>query len=108
MHAPVKKEGVSIFVRILLVFMSVNIATSTVLILIAYWFSSETIEKRTKESIAQQISIIRENFEVHHGAILHSTLHALADSTALEDYLMAPEAEKLSSRPGSSGCSGRR
>jgi signal transduction histidine kinase/DNA-binding response OmpR family regulator/HPt (histidine-containing phosphotransfer) domain-containing protein len=87
--------GVSIFARILLVFMSVNIATSVVLILTAYLFSSRSIETRTKESIAQQIGTIRDNFDHHYGAILRHTLRSLADSTALEDYILTPDAEKL-------------
>ncbi len=90
-----KNKGASIFVRILLVFMLVNISTSTILILIAYLFSSSSIEKRTKESISQQIGTIRDNFENHYSKILRSTLHSLADSSALEDYLLTPDAEKL-------------
>src|ERR1043166_9154345 len=90
-----QKKGISIFVRILLVFMSVNIATSAVLIVIAYFFSSGSIEKRTKESISQQVGTIRDNFEKQYGKILQSTIHSLAQSSALEDYLLASDTEKL-------------
>src|SRR5262245_4154784 len=90
-----KKKGVSIFVRILVVFMSVNIATSAVLILIAYLFSTDSIERRTKESISQQIGTIRDNFENHYSTILRSTLRSLADSSALDEYLLAPDVEKV-------------
>ena len=90
-----RNKGVSIFVRILLVFMSVNIVTSAVLVLIAYLFSSNSIEKRTKESISQQISAIRDNFETHYSTVLRSTLRSLADSSVLDDYILTPDAEKL-------------
>ena len=90
-----QKKGISIFVRILLVFMSVNIATSAILIVTAYFFSSGSIEKRTKESISQQVGTIRDNFEKQYGKILQSTIHSLAQSSALEDYLLASDTEKL-------------
>jgi two-component system sensor histidine kinase/response regulator len=90
-----KKPGISIFVRILIVFMVVNITTSAVLILIAYLFNGSLIEKRAKESIVQQIGGIHDNFENNYNSILHRTLHSLADSPILEDYLLTPDAEKL-------------
>ncbi len=40
-------KGVSIFVRILIVFMAVNIATSAVLIVVAYMFSTSSIDRTT-------------------------------------------------------------
>jgi two-component system sensor histidine kinase/response regulator len=88
-------NGISIFARILIVFMVVNITTSAGLILIAYLFNGSLIEKRAKESIFQQIAGIRDNFENNYSSIVRRTLHSLADSPILEDYLLTPDAEKL-------------
>ena len=89
------KQGISVFLRILLVFMAVNVATSTILIVVAYLFNSDTIEKRTREGVAQQVAAIRENFHKQYGETLQNTIHLLAESPALEEYLMAPTSEKL-------------
>ena len=88
-------KGVSIFARILIVFMAVNIATSAVLIVIAYMFSTSSIDRRTKESVSRQVIAIRDNFENNYSSILRNTTRALIDSPALQDYLLTPEAEKL-------------
>src|SRR5690606_14695565 len=88
------RGGISIFLRILLVFMAVNIATSAILIVVAYLFSKETIGKHTRESVAQQVAAIADNFQNQYGDSLRNTISALADSSALEDYLMAPTQEK--------------
>jgi two-component system sensor histidine kinase/response regulator len=90
-----RKHGISIFARILIVFMVVNITTSAGLILIAYLFNGSLIEKRAKESIFQQIAGIRDNFENNYSSPVRRTLHSLADSPILEDYLLTPDAEKL-------------
>ena len=88
------RGGISIFLRILLVFMSVNIATSAILIVVAYLFSKETIAKHTRESVVQQVAAIADNFQKQYGDSLRNTISTLADSSALEDYLMAPAHEK--------------
>lgn len=87
-------RSLHLFLRILLVFMSVNIATSAILIIVAYLFSKETIAKHTRESVAQQVAAIADNFQKQYGDSLRNTISALADSSALEDYLMAPAHEK--------------
>ncbi len=89
-----KQKGVSIFRRILSVFMLVNIVTSAVLIWIAYLFSSGSMERRTKDTISQQVGAIRDNFEKQYGKVLKSTIRWLANSSALDDYLAASSDEK--------------
>jgi signal transduction histidine kinase len=89
------KNGLSIFVRILIVLLAVNIATSALLIGIVYVFSRESIKRRTKETISQQIATIRDNFEKQYGVNLRRTLRALTAASALDDYLFASEAEQL-------------
>ncbi len=89
------KKGISIFLRILIVFMAVNIATSGILIALAYAFSLRSLEKRAKESIAQQIAVIRDNFERQYGENLKRTIRAKTASSVLDDYLMASAAEQL-------------
>ena len=75
--------------------MSVNVATSAVLIVVAYLFNGETIDKRTRESVSQQVVAIRDNFENNYSSILRNTTRSLVDSPALQDYLLTPDAEKL-------------
>ena len=89
------KKGISIFARILIIFLSINILTSGVLIFIAYNFSRTSIEKRTKEHISQQIAIIRDNFENQYRINLKRSMQSLLSSSALDDYLFASEAQKL-------------
>ena len=89
-----KKSG-SLFLRILVVFLLVNMTTGSVLIFLGFGFSREAIEKRTKQHIAQQIAIIRSNFENQFKAELGRSLRALASASALDDYLLASDAERL-------------
>ncbi len=89
-----QKKGISIFLRILIVFMAVNIATSGILMIVAYVFSLRTLEKRTKESMTQQIAEIRDNFERQYGDDLKRTLRALTVASVLDDYLMASVADR--------------
>ena len=94
MAAPGQK-GTSIFLRILLVFMLVNIVTSSALIYLAYNFNRESIERRTEENIAQQIETIRNGFTNAYRVNLNRSLRNLAASSTLNDYLLAPDIEKL-------------
>jgi signal transduction histidine kinase/DNA-binding response OmpR family regulator len=88
-------KGISIFVRILVLFLSVNVATSGILIFIAYEFSSKSIAKRAKENIAQQVATIHDNFEKQYGANLKRTMQTLLSSSLIDDYLFASETQKL-------------
>ena len=90
-----KKQGISIFLRILIIFMSVNVLTSAILIVVAYLFNSETIAKRTRESVTQQVASIRDTYQKQYGDTLKSSIRALAESDALEAYLMATTSVKL-------------
>jgi PAS domain S-box-containing protein len=82
-----RKNGLSIFVKILAVFLCVNIATSGILIVIAFGFHRNSIENRTKETVAQQLEILRDNFENDYRRNLKRSLEALVSSSILDDYL---------------------
>ena len=88
-------KGISIFLRILTVFLLVNVTTSSVLIYLAYNFNRNSIERRVEETIVQQIEIIRDGFRNSYRQNLERSLRFLTSSSALNDYLAAPEAEKL-------------
>jgi hypothetical protein len=90
-----QKKGISIFLRILVVFMATNIATSGILILIAYAFSIRSIDKRTKETISQQVAIMRDHFEKQYGTNLKRSIRNLVTSPMLDDYLRSSSAEQL-------------
>ncbi len=90
-----KKRGVSIFLRILFFFMLVNIATSSILIFLAYSFSRDSIERRTKENIAQQIDTIHQIFAEQFITELKRSLSTIAASSALDDYLQASVVERI-------------
>ena len=88
------KKGISIFVRILIVFLGVNIATSGILLVIAFAFHRKAIEKRTKETVTQQLEILHDNFENDYRLDLKRSLETLATSSLLDDYLTVSELEK--------------
>ncbi len=90
-----KGKGISIFVRILLSFLLINVVTSAILIYVSYEFSSESMEKRTRETIAQQVATIQYNFEKQYGANLKRTIQTLISSSMLDDYLFASASEQL-------------
>jgi signal transduction histidine kinase len=95
-----RKQGISIFVRILILFIAINILTSGVLIEISYIFSRKSTERRTKETISQQIATIRDNFEKQYGMNLKRTMRSLLSSSEVESYLFVSDAEKLIIRKG--------
>ena len=86
-----RKKGISIFVRILIVFLCVNIVTSGTLMVIAFAFHRKSIEKRTKETVSQQLEILRDNFENDYRSNLRKSLEVLASSSSLDDYLAASD-----------------
>ncbi len=92
--SPNKKKGISIFVRILIAFLCVNIATSGILMVVSYAFHRKSIEKRTKESVAQQLQILRDNFNNDYRLNLKRSLEVLASSSILDDYLTVSVYEK--------------
>ena len=85
------KKGISIFARILIVFLGVNIATSGILLVIAFAFHRKAIEKRTKETVTQQLEILHDNFENDYRLDLTRSLETLASSSLLDDYLTVSE-----------------
>ena len=90
----IEEKGISIFARILVVFLFVNIATSGILLMIAFGFHRRSIEKRTKEAVTQQLEILRDNFENEYRHNLKRSLDVLASSSIIDDYLTASEIEK--------------
>jgi signal transduction histidine kinase len=88
------KTGISIFVRILIVFFCVNIATSGILLVVAFAFHRKAIEERTKETITQQLEILHDNFENDYRLDLKRSLEVLVSSSILDDYLTVSEFEK--------------
>ncbi len=90
-----RKNGISIFLRILIAFLCVNIATSGILMVIAYAFHRKSIEKRTKEAVAQQLQILRENFKNDYRLNLKRSLEVMVSSSVLDDYLTVSEDEKM-------------
>ena len=88
------KKGTSIFVRILVVFLLVNIVTSSILIWLAYGFSHDLVQKRTKENVKQQLAIIHDNFNHEFPIDLKRSIEYLASSSTLDEYLLASKAGK--------------
>ena len=88
------KKGNSIFVRILIIFLCVNITTCAILIIIAFAFHRKAIEKRTKETVTQQLEILHENFQNDYRLDLKRSLEVLVSSSILDDYLTVSAFEK--------------
>ncbi|MEM7403830.1 MAG: response regulator [Pseudomonadota bacterium] len=88
-------HGVSIFWRLLTAFALVNVATSSILIAAAYVFSKGSLEHRAKESISQQVAVIRAQFEKEFRTDLDRTLRWLTASSHIDDYLFASHTERL-------------
>ena len=88
------KKGISIFVRILIMFLCVNVATSGILLVVAFVFHRKAIERRTKETITQQLEILHDNFENDHRVDLKRSLETLVSSSLLDDYLTVSEFKK--------------
>ena len=89
-----RKKEISIFVRILVVFLCVNIVTSGILLAIAFGFHRRSIEKRTKEAVTQQLEILCDNFENEYRLNLKRSLDVLVASSIIDDYLTVSEFEK--------------
>jgi len=89
-----RKDGISIFARILIVFLCVNIVTSGILMVIAFAFHRKSIEKRTKETVTQQLDILRDNFENDYRLNLKKSLEMLVSSSIIDDYLTVSDYEK--------------
>ena len=87
--------GISIFARIFIVFLCVSIVTSGAILFTAYNFHRISIEKRTKETVTQQLEILRRNFEHDYRLNLKRALDVLASSSILDDYLTVSATEKM-------------
>ena len=77
-----------------MVFLCVNIVTSGILMLIAFTFHRKAIQRRTKETIAQQLEILLDNFENDYRLDLNRSLETLVSSSLIDDYLSVSEFEK--------------
>ncbi len=62
---------------------------------IAFSFHQESIAKRTKEAITQQLEIIRDNFSNNYQINLKRSLEVLGSSSILDDYLTASKFEQM-------------
>ena len=87
-------QGISIFARILAAFLLVNIVSCSVLIFLAYGFSRHLVQKRTKENIEQQLTIIHDNFNYEFPIDMRRSINSLASSSTLDEYLLVSKAEK--------------
>ena len=88
------KKGISIFVRIFVIFLCVNVASCGILLVIAFTFHRNAIEKRTKETIVQQLEIIHDNFDNDYRVNLRRSLEVLVSSSILDDYISVSNFEK--------------
>jgi len=88
-------KGVSILLRILIAFLLVNLTTSVVIIVAAYGFSSKSIERRAKESISQQVAVMRDRFEKEFRINLDRSLRWLTSASHIDDYLFESASERL-------------
>ncbi len=88
------KKGISIFLRILVVFLCVNIVTSGILMVAAFVFHRNAIEKRTKEAVTQQLEILHDNFANDYQQDLKRSLEVLVSSSLLDDYISVSKFEK--------------
>ena len=95
MPALFKFDNLSIFTRILVIFLVVNAVTSTTIIFAAGGFNRQIIERRTKENIVQQVNLIRANFEAQYVRNLDRSLRLLAESKILDDFQSVSEAEQI-------------
>lgn len=86
------KKGSSIFIRLLLIFLTINIFTSIALLIITYAFILDSTEKRAKESIIQQLSTISVDFQNRYSNLLRLNIKSFA--IHLDDYLFASESEQ--------------
>ena len=91
----VSKNGLSIFARLLIAFLLVNIATASSLIFSGYLFTNSAVEKRTKEAITQQVEAIANHFNQEYRINLNRTMDGLVSSLQLDDYLLASGAQRL-------------
>ena len=85
---PADKSGLSIFARLLIAFLLVNIATAISLIFSGYKFTNNAVEKRTKEAIAQQVTAIANHFNQEYRVNLNRAMDDLTASSELNDYLL--------------------
>ncbi len=92
---PAPKTGLSIFSRLLIVFLSINIVTGAALIFFGYSFSSRSLENRAMVTIEQQMLSITRRFEREFRVDLKRTISRLVSSTLLDDHLFASKAEQV-------------
>jgi len=92
--APKGKRGLSIFLRILVVFLCVNIITSGILMVAAFIFHRNAIEKRTKEAVTQQLEILHDSFNNDYQQDLKRSLEVIVSSSLLDDYISVTKFEK--------------
>ena len=92
---PEGRTGLSIFARLLIAFLLVNIATASSLIFSSYRFTNNAVEKRTKEAITQQVNAIASHFDQNYRVNLNRAMDGLVSSSQLNDYLLTSKSQRL-------------
>lgn len=77
-----------------MVFLCVNIITSGILVVAAFIFHRNAIEKRTKEAVTQQLIILHDNFDNDYQQDLKRSLEVIVSSSLLDDYISVSKFEK--------------
>ena len=92
---PEENAGLSIFARLLIAFLSVNIVTASILIFSGYRFTDNAVEKRTKEAITQQVKAIAIHFDQNYRINLNRAMDGLVSSSQLNDYLLTSKTQRM-------------
>jgi signal transduction histidine kinase len=90
-----KFQGLSIFTRLALTFVGVTLAVCLLLFVTTYRFYTHSIARHTRETLAQQLIVIRDRFLQEYQVNLTRTLRALSTSVVLDDYLLSSQTERI-------------
>ena len=86
-------KGLSIFARLLIVFLGAVVIISAVLTAVFYIHSKKAIEKHTEEHIAEQFTNIKLHFYHRIRDILLKDLQLLASNPILDEFIMSTRHE---------------
>ena len=89
-----KEKGLSLFYRLLLVFLGTVIIVSGLLTVISYIFSKNSLEKHTQERITQEFVNLSHEFEHELKTVLIKELQILASNPVLDNFIMSSLIEK--------------
>ena len=83
------------FLRVLAALLVVNLGAASVLIYIAYTFSTDSLSSQIQETITQQVSVYGVSLMEDRIQGMQKTLKALEDSEDMRDFQYGSEAERL-------------